>query len=792
MKTWLACALVVAASGCPDIKTDPNEVGGGPMVEFDPAKSLATKARYIPFPNDLVRDPATGKIALPPQACESTTSKQTREQILNKLDGFGTYETAMQVTFTADVDPATLVAAGGADDTVVMYQRTNGGTQLDPASATKIPIVVIPGHTLRQLDGKCTEPDTVSSITIVPRVPLKQKSTYVVALEKGIKAASGDDFAASYTWDLVNSKDDPVTVDDRGNVISDRTPLDPADPDQLAQLIALDGMWKLHAPSLAFLDAVPNARTRADTLVAFQFTTQTTADPLDPMVAGSPAASLSTSGFIAGPGSVTATTFPSTATALCSGSDNATQCFLKLALGGCSPKTTGCTSTNYNTGVGLCNALGCANIGDVLGGGVLTTIYQTPQTNPLAGGSSIPGPWSDPVNPAMQSGYPLQVLVVVPTGTMPAAGWPTIVFGHGLGSSKEALFAIAASFARAGFASVAIDFQGHGSRATRVSKDPALGCIGSCFDNTGTMYAKACDTVMDCNDPANDTCGQAGNPVGMPPSPTEALQCYAPFLSPDLATTRDGIRQTVLDLHRLMNALKTCGTAPCNGFQVDTSKIQYTGQSLGSIIGTTFVGTSPGIKGGVLNVGAVGWADVLENTQNLTIRCSLVNGLIDAGILTGDKWTGGTTGLCTTDAWKLQPGYQTFAAIGRWVLDPADPANFASKTATKRFLIQEVVDDQVVPNVATDRQGALVGLGGMDQVGDMYLPPGNTGPSAALANPLKNLWVKYPTLPPDGATSFPGNTFEHPSLLRPSSGIAGQLGTARLQTDAIFFLGANK
>ena len=79
--------------------------------------------------------------------------------------------------------------------------------------------------------------------------------------------------------------------------------------------------------------------------------------------------------------------------------------------------------------------------------------------------------------------------------------------------------------------------------------------------------------------------------------------------------------------------------------------------------------------------------------------------------LLGDKWNPiAGTGLCTTEAWKAQPGYRQFSVIARWVLDPADPANFTRKLATRKFLIQEVVGDQVVPNVATENEGALVGF----------------------------------------------------------------------------------
>jgi hypothetical protein len=191
---------------------------------------------------------------------------------------------------------------------------------------------------------------------------------------------------------------------------------------------------------------------------------------------------------------------------------------------------------------------------------------------------------------------------------------------------------------------------------------------------------------------------------------------------------------------------------------------------------------SPDIKAAVINVGGAGWADILENTETLAIRCQLVNGLIDAGILVGDKWNG-SVGLCTTDAWKMQPGWATFSAIGRWVLDPADPANFASRLATKKVLIQEVVGDTVVPNVSTDRLAALTGLAANPLTAD----PFNGQPSAALSNmPTVSKFVRYVT----DAT----NVFVHSSLLRPAPTTDPQHGingTLRLQIDAAYFLISN-
>src|SRR5688572_26206545 len=87
-KNWLWAALLpgllIGVTGCPDVKVDPDEVGSaGPIIEFDPSNKI------IPFPNNLLLDPATGRVNLPAQCNESPTSKATREGVLNQLDGFG-------------------------------------------------------------------------------------------------------------------------------------------------------------------------------------------------------------------------------------------------------------------------------------------------------------------------------------------------------------------------------------------------------------------------------------------------------------------------------------------------------------------------------------------------------------------------------------------------------------------------------------------------------------------------------------------------------------------------------
>ncbi len=766
MKKLAGLFLLLAASGCPDIKVDENETG--PLVEFDPGN------RIIPFPNNLLLNPLTGKVNLPAQCGETPTAKALRENVLNQLDGFGLFEATQTVGVTEQVDLASLT------DRVVIYKRS-----ADLSMATSIPFEARMGASVR-FDADCSNPRSVPQLAITPYNPddpddpdapdapyvLEPGSSYVVALLEGIQTADGRPFNAAGAWRLVRDEVNPVTIVD-GKVVADRTPLDPSNLKDLDQLKGINLLWQLHEPILKLLSQeLPMAKrlSRDQILLAWEFKTQTSVGALDPMVTGSPAQEVVTNVGLLGNLSQTAGIDRGNLPySQCPAGDNNTQCFLKIALG----------RGNYAVGNATCQAVGCAAIADVVGSALGSKQYQIDTPNPYTGTGTkpIPGPWAHPNDPAEVKTETISALSLIPAMAMPAGGYPVVVFQHAIGQSKTTALAIAGRLAAAGFLTVAIDAVGHDSRAVRISTDAALGC------------ANAGPPPM-C---ARPDCG---------PSPVDFPQCYAPFLSPNLGATRDGIRQTVVDNLRLIAALKVCGTTQCGAVTVDPTKILYLGQSLGGIIGSMTAAISPDVKAAVLNVPGVGWADILENTGTLRLQCLLVDGLIDAGILQGEKsnlMAMPPTGLCTKpDDWKNQPGYRQFSVIGRWVLDPADPANFTGKLAVRRFLIQQVVGDTVIPNLATTNQGMLVGL--TAATADPSLPPPPPAPSAAITtNPTASKWVRYPTLPPDGGTGFPGNTFHHGSLLSPTPTPmppppppAGALATARMQVDALTFLSLNQ
>ncbi len=712
MKKTLALLGALAAASCVDVETDPSEtaVSTAAVVEFDPGKSI------IPFPNNLLLDRTTGKVTLPAQCGESATAKLLRELVVNALDGFGTFKTAMRITFTQEVDATSLTA-----DTVVMYRRATGTTPVMPGEAIKVPLVFIPGTTTR-FDADCANPTQIPSVTVVPAIPLTERSTYTVAVLSGVKAKDGSSFGASSTWGLVRLKDNPVTVEN-GVVVSDRTPLNPGDAEDRATLLGLNLLWNAHVQALGFIEAA-TAKPRADILLSWEFNTQTTTRPLDPTVTGTPANALPKTALI----SLISGLLPSEATV----SDH-----MEAAL-----------RANFGAPAGVCTALGCSSVGLALTGTLSAPNYQTPGTNPLAGGTPVPGPWTSPVTPTKISDANINVRILTPAGARPADGWPTIFFGHGLGGNRFMSYLIGSALARTGFATVSIDFVAHGARAVRISDQGA------------------CAT----------------------PNPGLTPQCYAPIFSTNLAATRDNIRQTVLDLQTLIHAIKACTPAvPCGSggvsFAADPTKMGYMGISLGGIVGSVVAATASDLKASVLNVAAVGLVDVLENTNNLTIRCSTVDGLIDAGIIVGGtKWNGmtgaGATGTCVGTEWRTQPGYLTFSSIARWILDSSDGANFAGRLALRRFLLQKVVGDQVVPNVATESLARLTGMTAWsagDTAAANPLPPS----AIITTNPKANKWVEY--------TSNANFEFSHGSLLSGTT-VPQQFATGRIQTDAIVYL----
>jgi hypothetical protein len=228
---------------------------------------------------------------------------------------------------------------------------------------------------------------------------------------------------------------------------------------------------------------------------------------------------------------------------------------------------------------------------------------------------------------------------------------------------------------------------------------------------------------------------------------------------------------------------------------VDPDRIGFVGQSLGSLIGAVSVANSLDIDAAVLNVGGADWLTVLSETETVALRCPLVDALITAGVIPGEVWDLGANpnATCVGDAWKSEPGYLQFASAARWILDPVDAINYAgalSRAEAPPLLVGEVVDDAVVPNSATATLTTALGLSPAMAAVAASAAPDPTQEAVAGGS----AWIRYQNLDADAETMFPGNAFDHGSLLAPATpsptmgAPSGQLGTVRMRVDAISFL----
>ena len=272
--------------------------------------------------------------------------------------------------------------------------------------------------------------------------------------------------------------------------------------------------------------------------------------------------------------------------------------------------------------------------------------------------------------PVAQSTQNVPVLLTVPNAasgrTRPAAGWPIVIFNHGITRNRTDMLAVAATLAGQGFAVIAIDQPLHGLPA------------GNPFYIESTPFAPlASERTFDV-DLVNNTTGAAGPDGVVDTSGTHYINL------PSLLTSRDNGRQAQSDLITLAKSIPNMSFDGVAGGDFDGSRIAFVGQSLGAINGTAFLAVEPTVNVGVLNVPGGGIAQLLNGSPTFGPRIRA--GLAAAGIQAGT------------------PTFDQFLGAAQQAVDPNDPINWTAVTATDRILMQLVVGngstvppDQVVP-----------------------------------------------------------------------------------------------
>ncbi len=254
--------------------------------------------------------------------------------------------------------------------------------------------------------------------------------------------------------------------------------------------------------------------------------------------------------------------------------------------------------------------------------------------------------WDGRGRPVEQREHELEFLLKLPKAGAGRA--PVVVFGHGLGAIKETMLQVTSILGERGYATIGIDVVGHGSRI-----------------------------------------GEEGFIAGY-------------FTFERLLETRDAFLQTIADevqLVRLVQgALTTLDVAPNGGDGVPDlapGPIAFIGQSLGTVLGGTYLAVEPAIGAGVLNVPGGGFASLLQQSQQL-------GGILDSFL---------PAGATADDRMVLIP-------LAQMLVDDVDPANFGPHVTVDPFpgnspkdvLIQESMDDGIMPNTSTELLAGSLGL----------------------------------------------------------------------------------
>jgi pimeloyl-ACP methyl ester carboxylesterase len=292
------------------------------------------------------------------------------------------------------------------------------------------------------------------------------------------------------------------------------------------------------------------------------------------------------------------------------------------------------------------------------------------ETNPIA---NLTGYFKDSDGKSIVSGVPIStqqtipVLLSTPKTVMPTTGWPVVIFQHGVTANRTHLYAVADSFAAAGFMVVSIDLPLHG--ITPESSLASLRCSAPCVERTFDV-----DFYTEVNEVTTAT---------TPDTITDSSGAHFMNLL-SLLTTRDNGRQASSDL---MTLFKSLGGAVFlasdlqtpESTKIDTSNVHYVGHSMGSMTAFGFLNNESDLKTVSLFNSGSNWAGLLQGSQKY--GTTLKNGLAAVGIIEGSA------------------SYNSFLIALQTVLESSDPVSYASSVAAKHTIhLTKVNNDDSVPN----------------------------------------------------------------------------------------------
>lgn len=357
--------------------------------------------------------------------------------------------------------------------------------------------------------------------------------------------------------------------------------------------------------------------------------------------------------------------------------------------------------------------LGLPGIASIYSGYLEVPYYGDP-ANPLTSfwvsASLLPPNVQDPMPVVRVPNQRIPLLATLPNAqsgqTQPAAGWPVVIFQHGITLNRTVMFAMADSFAQAGFAVIAIDLPLHGIT------DPASPFYQAAnerhfnLDNVGATGVFAPDGQIDNGWQILNV----GNPLN----------------------ARDHIRQAVADTIALKRTLPALDFPDGDANpDLDGSRIHFVGISLGSIISGVFLGFDTEVGTATLASPAGPWTSILTDPEAVDFGGPIRNALSAQGLPPGTV------------------GFDNFVRDLQTVIDPVDPVNYAAAAAATHPLhVIEVLGDPAVPNGPNDYIASLWGLPSVSTT-TVAAPPDTVsgivrftaGAHSSLFNPAPNAAV---------------------------------------------------
>ena len=630
MKLRLFPALVLAGlwlAGCggssdverateagPAERPDGSPVTAVLTAQFDPA------AGVVPFPNNLLRSGSTDLTLNIPVA--DPTDFGNPQVALNALDGFSTVA-PWSFNFSAPINPNTVVPGSSVRMFEVQFVfGTIAVQQINRELVPGVDYVAAPN------------PGNPAGVVILPLRPLAENTGYMAVVTDGITDTAGNPATPSQTYFL--AKRTQPLVDANGN--STEPLLDNASARALEPLRQLISAQETAATSVGI--------DRDDIVLSFTATTQAITPVLSVIRSTLRPTSTQVAQACLAPGAclTTADVLPPGA------SPGIADLFLGVVeLPYFLPVPSADNPSAPLTGFWQAPPGGYVPPFDALG--LDPTSTNVTVANPL------------PVERARQMA---PMLITVPNASSgqvrPAAGWPVVIFQHGITGNRSQMLALADTMASIGFAVVAIDKPLHGIT-----------------DVTNPLYVG--------NTPFGALAGERtfnldlqNNQTGAPGPDGNIDSSGAWFINlGSLLTSRDNLRQAQVDLSSLAINIPFMDLNGNGLGDFDGSNINFIGLSLGAMAGTAFLAVEPTVNNGVLSVPGGGIANLLAGSQ--TFGPVIRAGLAAAGVQPDS------------------PEFAQFLLAAQTVVDSADPINWGALTVeTNSVLLQQVAGDAVVPN----------------------------------------------------------------------------------------------